>query len=227
MTSCSTMTKKKVEIAIPEIVENITLPPIEYNDEYQTLIYSSPRWRETSLPITIIAPRSMRKTLKKHLSSVCKTFNSAVNRVVVKYNFENYDPNFTDDQGTVDGKIRIYFAKEWWKASSDSGQVAVTLFYVGNNVMKEADIIFNLNFKNSYETKKINKDSYDFQTVLLHEVGHVLGFIGHNYEDGSIMYPSVNIGLIKRNLTIFDKYLFYNKYKNEKTESNESDVTSK
>jgi hypothetical protein len=50
---------------------------------------------------------------------------------------------------------------------------------------------------------QIGAGQYDFQTVVIHELGHALG-VGHNNDPLSVMYPELDAGMVKRALTAAD-----------------------
>jgi hypothetical protein len=47
---------------------------------------------------------------------------------------------------------------------------------------------------------QIGVGQYDFQTVVMHELGHALG-LGHSRDANSVMYSSLASGTVRRNLT--------------------------
>jgi hypothetical protein len=49
----------------------------------------------------------------------------------------------------------------------------------------------------------IGADQYDFETVVIHELGHTLG-LGHNPDSTSVMYATLSTGVTKRSFTIAD-----------------------
>ena len=91
-----------------------------------------------------------------------------------------------------DGEMGVYRATSW-PSELPASALAVTQIYGtqsgANVVMDHADIIMN------YENFTFTTDGsfgYDFQTVLLHEMGHFLGLshMGSSTDD-SVMYPSI------------------------------------
>jgi hypothetical protein len=49
----------------------------------------------------------------------------------------------------------------------------------------------------------IQAGQFDFETVVMHELGHVLG-LGHSADPTSVMYATLGAGTANRNLTVAD-----------------------
>jgi hypothetical protein len=54
-------------------------------------------------------------------------------------------------------------------------------------------------------------NSFDIETVALHEMGHILG-LAHSNVGGAVMYPYVSANYLKRSLTDDDKQGIRNLY---------------
>ncbi len=63
-------------------------------------------------------------------------------------------------------------------------------------VAVEADLAFGTNWKWA-TSRNTPADSFDFYTVALHEMGHMLG-LGHTNVDGSVMLPVIGLGVQHR-----------------------------
>ena len=61
------------------------------------------------------------------------------------------------------------------------------------------DIVVNPNVNFNYGTGAPSSNQYDFETVILHELGHAFGQ-GHSSVNAEIMYPSISYGIAKRTL---------------------------
>jgi predicted Zn-dependent protease len=72
--------------------------------------------------------------------------------------------------------------------TTDSGQITV---------------INGWNFYAGTVETQIGSGQYDFQTVVTHELGHALG-LGHSADSASVMYASLNTGVVNRSLSVAD-----------------------
>ncbi len=59
------------------------------------------------------------------------------------------------------------------------------------------DMIFNPNTNFYFGSNSPASNQYDFESVVLHELGHALGE-GHSSTNSEIMYPSISNGVVKR-----------------------------
>lgn len=64
-------------------------------------------------------------------------------------------------------------------------------------------IIAGWNFYAGSDATQVGSGQYDFETVVVHELGHALG-LGHSTNNGSVMSPTLNAGTANRALTVAD-----------------------
>ncbi len=109
----------------------------------------------------------------------------------VSHNIFNIDVSkiSNSSEPQKDNKNLIYWKTDWY---SDDTRNATTLMYAESNNIKEADIL--LNAKNYvFSAGSPSQYETDLTSVLIHELGHVLGLDHSNSED-SVMQPLLSDG---------------------------------
>lgn len=105
---------------------------------------------------------------------------------------------------------------DWFEEVSDL-TIAITgyTYDVNTNIIIKADIIFNQEFYNFAYSDPVLATQIDYESSLLHELGHFLGLkhVEKSEDPSSIMNPSLSKGQIKRNLSDKDKETIQNLYK--------------
>lgn len=92
-----------------------------------------------------------------------------------------------------DGVSGIYWLNTW--EDEKPGEQARTTIYWEANRIKEADI--KINAKNFEYSLQPDGTKVDIESLLVHEIGHVLG-LQHNTESGSVMALVLDNGELRR-----------------------------
>lgn len=112
-----------------------------------------------------------------------------------------------------DSVMGVYKSHNWF-SNVQSSVLAVTQYYgyrrnTGTSSeyieLSHADVI--MNYRDySFSTNASDTSTYDFHSVVLHELGHFLG-LAHttSYSIDSVMQPSLSITGSKRAITTYDK----------------------
>ena len=74
-----------------------------------------------------------------------------------------------------------------------------------NGVMAWAKVTFNSNKDFRDVNMSSGWSSYDYETVALHEIGHVAGIRGHSSTSGSIMVSYIGPNTVDRTLNSHDR----------------------
>lgn len=134
------------------------------------------------------------------------TWNNTIN-----FNFFNVSGSFVANKDLdslasyQDGELGIYKSYKWFDdVTSDA--IAVTQYFAyrrdspfGGSYYEivHADIILNYSDFSFSKTTPAHPLMYDINTVLLHELGHLLG-LSHSSSLSSVMFPSLSEGEMKR-----------------------------
>ena len=95
-----------------------------------------------------------------------------------------------------DGYSIIYMMNTW-EADKPNEQARTTIYWTGSQIY-EADIRINAhNFNFNYQSTSGTFYGVDLQSLVLHELGHVLG-LAHAPSTGSVMAASLASGLERR-----------------------------
>ena len=139
----------------------------------------------------------------------------ALNRTVAKweeasqFNFLDAPSSGTVPDNTADfanGKNEVFFAPilDANNPLQPSNSLAVTFSYIDpTGKINESDVAFNDTHRFSVTGEQ---GKFDYETVLLHEIGHVAGLAHTSGVDcqNTVMFPSIPVGLIRRDLTADD-----------------------
>lgn len=100
-----------------------------------------------------------------------------------------------------DGYSMVYWFKSWDPAKPTE-QARTTIYWTGNEIF-EADIRINAANFAYYFGQDTEFSDVDLQSLLVHEMGHVLG-LAHNVSSGSVMNITLDQGQVRRKLGATD-----------------------
>lgn len=128
-----------------------------------------------------------------------------------------YSPYQTLDE-YYDDETGIYLSNTWFP-SIGYGVLAITSYFVEVKkdylLMKHGDIIVNLrDYYYSYDKTNTSSTFYDLPTVILHELGHLIGLYHADTVISSVMFPQLGGGEQKRELGYYDSQVITGLYAN-------------
>lgn len=165
-------------------------------------------------------PEQQRVSWQKHLpiklyvhESVPSSAYAAIDRAINEYNqklgggqeiFRIIARNVGGDLNPrKDGTSMIYWFTSW-DPNRDTEQARTTIYWSGTEIF-EADIRINADPDNFsyYYGEDSNISGVDLMSLLVHELGHVLG-LAHNATSGSVMNFTLDNGQERRKLGELD-----------------------
>ena len=102
-----------------------------------------------------------------------------------------------------DGVSMISWDSNWDPALRSTEQGRTLIYYSGSRLY-EADLAINAHFFQNYTANAVlASNQLDLQSLVVHELGHVLG-LAHNSTTGSAMSASLGTGTLRRSLSSSD-----------------------
>lgn len=175
------------------------------------------KWPNSSLPLTVTFSEDFSSSEIIRLKSVTtKWENSAGKDLVTFPDTTVINKDFSTSTSYLDGNIEVHQINT---SALPETSLAVTVyngFVVNQGTSSEyirlvdADILFNF-FDHTFSTNLI-PGTFDLESVMIHEAGHLLG-MGHTSSSASsVMVPNIQAGKAKRNLLTRDSNNIFNNY---------------
>ncbi|OQW49306.1 MAG: hypothetical protein A4S09_12385 [Proteobacteria bacterium SG_bin7] len=147
----------------------------------------------SNLPISIYIHDSVPSDYIPAVTNAMKTWETALGRKL----FEVVGVVSGPATPQKDGVSIIYFMSKW-EESKTSEQARTTIYWQGEQIV-EGDIRINAkNFTFSTGSSPVAA-SVDFESLLIHELGHLLG-LAHDNEAGSVMNERLASGVLRRDI---------------------------
>jgi hypothetical protein len=186
---CSEILKKDPEVACDFV----------QNKEKQRVSWKS------DLPLKFRVHKNFPVEARNSLKKAAEEWNSVSSQTVVK--LVSWTATGTPEQGYADGVPTIYWLKTW-ESDRQTEQARTTVVWKGDKI-RDADIRINAkDFQFSYVGEDFNGFKVDLVSLMVHEIGHALGF-AHSEDRESVMFPYLGKGYDRRkidHIADFDAY---------------------
>lgn len=178
------------------------------------------RWQENDFPITIYYPTDIPQSYKDTLASVSTKWNSALGFEALVLIEDFFNQNYLELYDSLEDDINsITFQNESWFSGYDNVLAFTTASLYGDNFI-QTDILFNFFQQPFVAQTPVPSNKVDFESVLLHELGHSLGLDHIQISDApSIMNPTIAFGVQKRDLFLYDLQSIRRKYERSSVKS--------
>ena len=158
-------------------------------DGFAVNSFSQQLYWQPKFPIKISIHKSIPVDFREEVLKALKNWNDAT-----RFEIFVIDPAIDESVGPKeDGKNVIYWQTTWDEKKADLQ--ASTNLYWSDHRIREADIILDAKyFKISLDPQS---DEIDFQSLLVHELGHIFG-LGHVDNSSSVMVSKLAYGEKRR-----------------------------
>ena len=151
----------------------------------------------TNLPIRFRLHRDFPEEARQSLVAAATRWNLISSKNVIEFVESRFDR--TASQGYGDG-IPTVFWQTTWEEDRSSEQARTTIVWTGSQI-RDADIRINAqDFQFSFQNEPFDFRKVDFVSLLVHEMGHALGF-AHTESRSSVMFPFLSKGTDRRQIT--------------------------
>lgn len=140
------------------------------------------------LPIILYINNSVPEQYRKSIFEAAEKWNLKLSKKV----FLIRDQLLTSSRANKDGQSVIYWDLNW-SGENPLEQARTTIFWTGTTI-DEADIKINSRYFKFSDTDFTPPDQVDFESLMVHELGHVLGLQHIEKGHQSVMEPQLASG---------------------------------
>lgn len=155
-------------------------------------------WKK-NIPVALLIHKDFPSEYEEVLKKAAQHWNEAAGMTLLRFEKSIAALN---EVSAKDGSSTIHWLTEW--PEKYKNQQAITNLYWRNNQLYEADIGVDTQYFNFFIDKATNPYDVHLESLLIHELGHVLG-LKHRNTMPSVMWSVLN-GAVKRDtLTAADR----------------------
>ncbi len=180
-------------------------------EESKAVASDSTRWIDSDLPIRLkIASDYAAGPELTAITDSAAEWTTAVENKLQFFTMAGSTPNkeYANLAEYNDSEMGVYKLNTW-SSELPSTALAVTQLFgfqneAGGVVISHADILMNEETY-TFSTDADDSFNYDFETVMLHELGHFIGLSHSSFSESSVMIPSISLTDSNRVATDLDR----------------------
>ncbi len=196
------------------------------SEESKAVASDSTRWIDSDLPIKLkIASDYAAGEEFTAISDSAAEWTTAVESKLQFFTMAGSTPNkeYANLADYNDGEMGVYKLNVWSDELPGTALAVTQLFgfqnAAGGVVISHADILMNEETY-TFSTDADDSFNYDFETVMLHELGHFIGLSHSSFSESSVMIPSISLTDSNRVSTSIDRANIAYNYELETSYSN-------
>ena len=200
---------------------------VRYVDNAHNESFDALRWSTNDFPIQIKVPAQYENDNDVRLAfeNAVGVWNDALGFNILELVYSGTDvsvgvqPPYKSNTFLEDNIFSLIFPTSWLE-DIDNSVLALTSFSYRSNRILHADILFNIQYFNFSTNQQIG--TLDLQSVLTHELGHLLGLshVSESDDPQSIMNPKLRAQELKRVLSDGDVSTIQERYTDKEDSSN-------
>lgn len=153
-------------------------------------------WKDAT-PVSLYVHSSFPTAYLPTLKAAMGQWEKNIGRPLFRLAGTNSDDGIPKKDG-----VSVIYWMDTWEADRPREQARTTIFWEGNRIL-EADLRVNAKNFTYFTGDTPQTDSVDLESLLIHELGHVLG-LQHNTAAGSVMAVSLDNGVLRRDVQEVD-----------------------
>lgn len=153
-------------------------------------------WK-SNLPINIKIANDYPSEYKDALSAAAKVWEDAAGMTLFNITTSN-----EASSSTIKNNSNLVSWNTTWDESRNSMQAITSLYWTGNQIT-EADLAIDAKYYTFYISTPTESSQLHLESLLLHELGHVLG-LKHRNTMPTVMWPTLNGSTIRTTLDTSD-----------------------